>query len=266
MPKGHEMKLEFAESVKWEPDLAENPGRDMALADDDDFLFHDKMPRTPHWSVPWSDLMMTMFILFAVLFAYHSSKREALSIEKSAPVVHPVVKTEALSNILDRESNPTPDMSTLYERSKQTLESEDLKDIASVDLVEDRAVRIILTGDVLFDTGKSELKGDAVALLKKVARNLRETPYTVNVAGHTDDVPINTEEFPSNWELSTNRACVTARFLIDEMDIPPAQIFVTGHAEYQPLLANNDRPSRAANRRVEIIITPKRPCGTRNPL
>ncbi len=260
------MKSECAETVRWEPNLTEDPGLDMALPEDDDFLFRGKMPKTPHWSVPWSDLMMTMFILFAVLFAYHYSKRDALSSEESAPTVHPVVEMRAFSDIHDRESNPPPGISRLYKMSKQTLVSQDLKNIASVDLVEDKAVRIILTGDVLFDTGKAELKRDAVALLKKVAGDLRETPYTVNVVGHTDDVPIKTERFPSNWELSTNRACVTARFLIDEMDIPPTQVFVTGHAAYQPLMANNDPTSRAANRRVEIIITKERPCGTRNPL
>mgnify|MGYP000440651620 CR=1 FL=1 len=152
----------------------------------------------------------------------------------------------------------------LYQRSRQVLVSEDLKDMASVDLVKDKAVRIILTGDVLFDSGKAALKPEAVESLRKIAGILRETSFAVNVVGHTDDVPISTEEFPSNWELSTMRACVTARFLMDEVAIPPDQVYVTGHAEYQPVRDNTDPESRAANRRVEIIMTKERPYGTLN--
>ncbi|MFZ7111964.1 MAG: OmpA/MotB family protein, partial [Desulfatiglandales bacterium] len=156
------------------------------------------------------------------------------------------------------------DMSMLYQRSRQVLVSEDLKDIASVDLVKDKAVRIILTGDVLFDSGKAALKPEAVESLRKIAGILRETSFAVNVVGHTDDVPISTEEFPSNWELSTMRACVTARFLMDEAAIPPDHVYVTGHAEYQPVRDDIDPESRAANRRVEIIMTKERPYGTFN--
>ena len=134
-----------------------------------------------------------------------------------------------------------------------------------MDLVKDKAVRIILTGDVLFDSGKADLKPEAVESLRKIAGILRETPYAINVVGHTDDVPISTEEFPSNWELSTMRACVTARFLMDEVAIPPSQVYVSGHAEYQPVRYDTDPESRAANRRVEIIITKERPYGTPSP-
>ena len=301
MPKENEMQT--VAPPQWEPAIESGPDLDLALWEDHDIFSHREMPKTLHWSVPWSDLMMTMFILFAVLFVYNLSKQEPSPGEKPSSLVAPAVKTESPSGLFEPESFPSkkpsshvtpaadtealsdlpakespppsdtaeenpnqlPDISMLYQRSRQVLVSEDLKAIASVDLVKDKAVRIILTGDVLFDSGKAELKPEAVESLRKIAGILRETPYAVNVVGHTDDVPISTEEFPSNWELSTMRACVTARFLMDEVAIPPSHFYVSGHAEYQPVRYDRDPESRAANRRVEIIITKERPYGTPSP-
>jgi chemotaxis protein MotB len=83
----------------------------------------------------------------------------------------------------------------------------------------------------------------------------------VNVVGHTDNLPIHSDQFPTNWELSTLRACQVARFLIEEMKLPSQRFFVTGHAYHQPIKSNETAGGRAANRRVEIIITRTRPTG-----
>jgi chemotaxis protein MotB len=144
----------------------------------------------------------------------------------------------------------------IYDLSRQTLSS-----VSSVELVPDKAVRIILRSDLLFDLGKANIKEDAKASLREVAQVLRQTEYMVNVVGHTDDLSINTEEFPSNWELSTARACQVARFLMKDMNIAEEKFYVTGHAFYQPVKPNTDEMNRAANRRVEIIITKERPYG-----
>jgi flagellar motor protein MotB len=186
------------------------------------------------WHIPWSDLMMTMFILFAVMYVYASSRQ---------PAVTPKVKDTA------------PGISAVYDLSKTTVEKNHLENFASVELVRDKAVRILLTSDLLFDTGKADLKGGAVEVLRKIAAILRKTPYLVNLVGHTDDIPIHTSQFPSNWELSTARACAVARFLTEEMKIPPERFCTSGYADYHPLRPNVSPENRAANRRVEIIIT-----------
>lgn len=234
------------------------------------------MPKTLHWSIPWADLMMTMFILFAVLFVYHASNRDMKYTESQTDKSDLVVAAETffssplppedMSEVLSEpepQKNVSKEISELYERGRQTLKADDLKDIASVELVEDKAVRIILTGDVFFDTGKADLKPEAIESLHKVTGMLKETPHVVNVVGHTDDVPIHTDRFPSNWELSTARACITARFLINEMGLSPNQIYVSGHAEYQSVKSNHTPSGRLANRRVEIIITREKPLGIR---
>jgi chemotaxis protein MotB len=201
----------------------------------EEVLFRNRMPKTMHWSIPWSDLMMTMFILFAVMFIYQSSSRDALS------------SKESISNI--------------YDLSEDTVRSNDLEDFASVDLVPDKAVRIVLAGDLLFDTGKADLKPEAKLSLERIAGIVRRAPYMVDVVGHTDNVPINSERFPTNWELSAIRACEVARFLIEEMGIPGKRFYISGHSYFQQVFPNDSARNQAANRRVEIIITKERPSG-----
>ena len=224
----------------------------------DNFLFGGKMARTLHWSVPWSDLMMMMFILFAVMYVYHTpftdlQTDEIISTqavpEKTFPVDIDKIQPEHEEDLIQK----------VYDLSRETLDMEKLHPFASVNLVQDKAVRIILRGDFLFDTGKAELREEAKESLQKIAGILQRTPYIVNLVGHTDDLPIHTEQFPSNWELSTMRACRVARFLIEDMHIPAEKLFVSGHAFYQPIKANHGPENRAANRRVEIIMTKEKP-------
>jgi chemotaxis protein MotB len=194
----------------------------------------ERTPRHSQWQVPWSDLMMTMFILFAVMYVYASSKQ-------TAPVPEPGKNAQSIA--------------TVYELSKSTVKENHLEKLASVELVPDKAVRILLTSDLLFATGKADLKGESIEVLKKVATVLRRTPYLVTLVGHTDDIPIHTDSFPSNWELSTARASAVARFLIEEMKVPAESFRVSGYAEYRPLRPNISSANRAVNRRVEIMIT-----------
>jgi chemotaxis protein MotB len=219
------------------------------------------MPRTVHWSIPWSDLMMTMFILLAILFVYHASAQDTKKTESKKAQSTLVDTRETLSSREETSKKISTEISKLYETSQQTLKAADLKDIASVELIEDKAVRIILTGDVFFDTGKADLKPEAISVLQRVTGMLKETPHIVNVVGHTDNVPIHTDRFPSNWELSTARACVTARFLIDKVGVAPSQIYVSGYADYQPVESNDTPSGRLANRRVEIVISKEKPKG-----
>jgi chemotaxis protein MotB len=223
-------------------------------------LFEPRQRKGVHWSVPWSDLMMTMFILFAVLFAYHVSEQGRFAIQNiTTDVDFDASRTQKRDWDNPSPVNPPPDMSKLFQISKQTLNTEHLQGLASVKMSKDGAVMIVLTSDVLFDSGRAELKPQNIRPLQKVAGILYGTPYILNIIGHTDNIAINNQQFSSNWELSTARACVTARYLIEEMGISPSRIYAAGHAEYDPINSNRTREGRAANRRVEIVITREKP-------
>lgn len=255
-PSNHHFALNATPPGHSEPYLF----TDYSGGGEDDHLFGRKMPKTLHWSVPWSDLMMTMFIFFAVMYANHIAFKEVPSKEILSELTNlaMTVPTKVDETAWEPGNDTIP---RIYDLSRETLSRETLGKFASLELVPDKAVRIILTGDLLFDPGMAELKETAKASLRELSDFLRKTPYMVNLVGHTDDVPIRTEAFPSNWELSTARASEVARFLIEEMAIPPERFFISGHASYQPIKPNNTAQDRAANRRVEIIITKERPYG-----
>jgi len=258
--EAHATESEGSPSTATETDEAVSDSR--ALYGEENIFPHFQISKPIHWSVPWSDLMMTMFIMFAVMYIYQSSRREFLSKEGIGRDFNLGPKsTAALSNEVLRVDDPR-DIPTLYDLSKKTLQARHLKNFASVDLIEDKAVRIILAGDLLFDSGQAELKTEAKRKLSDIAPIIRGKPYLVNVVGHTDDVPIHTAPFPSNWELSVVRACTVARFFIEEMEVPPEKFYLSGHSHFQPVAQNTSEENRAANRRVEIIITKERPYGT----
>jgi chemotaxis protein MotB len=213
-----------------------------------------------HWSVPWSDLMMTMFVFFAVLYVFHSSKEKAFSDEPKARYVPPAIVTQAMTGYrMEKSVEPVTSMTKIYDLSRETVRAKALEEFASVELTSDKAVSIILKGDLLFDSGKAELRPEARRSLGEIAEILRQTPHVVNLVGHTDDVPIHSERFPTNWELSAARACAVARYLMDDMGLPSSRFFITGYGPQQPVKPNDSAENRAANRRVEIIITKEKP-------
>lgn len=209
-------------------------------------FFNRDIKKSPHWSIPWSDLMMTMFVLFCVLYAFHTSS------VKEVQVPSKELKIDVHEQ---KRIDQTEGLYRFYEMGRQTLRAEELQDITSIELIKEKAVKIILPSDILFDTGEAELKPGSIGSLKAVGRLIKDTKYAITVAGHTDIVPIHTDRFPSNWELSTARACVAAKFLIDETNIAPDQIQVIGYAEYRPIASNDTPEGRCANRRVEVIIS-----------
>lgn len=236
----------FDENFLSSEDKADNAmGIDLESLHGDAIFSGRSIAKSSHWSIPWADLMMTMFVFFAVLYMYDSYQK------KTPP------SANETSSTLNKETKPeeNEDLSQFYEMSKQMLKAEELKDITTVKLIKDKAVKIILPSDVLFDIGKAELKADAIGSLEAVGRLLQVTNLAVTVSGHTDNVPIHTERFPSNWELSTARACVAAKYLIEKADINPARIQVIGYAENRPISSNDNPEGRSANRRVEVIVS-----------
>jgi chemotaxis protein MotB len=113
---------------------------------------------------------------------------------------------------------------------------------------------ITLSGSLLFDSGKAELKERGIDVLARLANLLEQAPGDIRIEGHTDNVPIATKEFPSNWELSTARAAAVLRYLTDTVGLPAGRFQIAGYAEYRPLVPNDTRENRATNRRVEIIV------------
>lgn len=220
---------------------------------------------TAAWSVPWSDFMMVMFILFAVLLAVEMQDGDVAEmfatadtelrpqLEATAPEAgYPLAPSAEPDLRADTEGVPTPER--ILRESREAVINANL-DTVDVALTENKAIRVSVRGPMFFDLGKADLKPSAARFLQGLATVIQRNPFVIQVVGHTDDFPISTERFPSNWELSVTRATVVARYLIARGGINPARFTVMGHAKYRPVVSNDTLANKALNRRVEIIIT-----------
>lgn len=118
-------------------------------------------------------------------------------------------------------------------------------------------ILITLEEKLLYRSGLAEIEGKAYRSLNSLCSELQKTAALVKVEGHTDNVPIETPEFPSNWELSVARAVNVVRYFISEGGISPERLSAAGYADSKPVAPNTSEDGRAQNRRVEIILTSK---------
>ena len=115
-------------------------------------------------------------------------------------------------------------------------------------------LEIALASSMLFDSGAAELKGKAEPILSKIAAILRDQPNAVRVEGFTDNVPIATSRYPSNWELSAARAVSVVQFLSEE-GVQPVRLMAVGYGEFHPVADNLSESGRQRNRRVVLMIS-----------
>jgi chemotaxis protein MotB len=187
--------------------------------------------------------MMTLIMgLFALLLA--SSKIDARKFE--------LIKKE--TTLLFGGQYAVP-YKTVSEDLKKVVLSAGLQDQVKFEQTED-GVAITFQGTMFFDSGVSNLKSSASELLNKLVPVIqaRAKDSNILIEGHTDDVPISGERFPSNWELSSVRACAVLRLFLNA-GFDPTRLRAIGMSDTKPVVPNNDELSRAQNRRVVIRIT-----------
>ena len=123
----------------------------------------------------------------------------------------------------------------------------------------EKGLVITVVGDLLFDSGKADIRPEGDAVLNKVALVLKENvpQFNVGIEGHTDNQPIKRSGWKSNWELSSARALSVLHYLVNEKGISPHRLSAIGYGEYRTVASNNTKSGRQLNRRVEIVILPK---------
>jgi len=114
-----------------------------------------------------------------------------------------------------------------------------------------------LNSQVLFESGSAEILSEGKRTLDALGKSLIPLENEILIQGHTDNVPINTPLFPSNWELSTKRATNVVVYLIESLNLDPSKLTATGNGEYRPIGDNNTAEGRQKNRRIEIMILKK---------
>ncbi len=203
---------------------------------------------TDVWLITLSDLLMLLVIFFVILFSIELQKHAPGLIARAASEAAPI---ERQAGVLNTEP-PALSLSAVIEKDLIAVLNPG-KDRQGV-TVERVANLVTLTFPerIVFDPGHAELKPSAQGTLDKVAAFIKERPnLVVEVQGHTDDRPINSTRYPSNWELSVDRATQVARALIG-LGVEPTRFSVKGYGEYRPLCPNDSDENRFKNRRVEI--------------
>ncbi|MFJ1300874.1 flagellar motor protein MotB [Pseudomonadota bacterium AL_CKDN230030165-1A_HGKHYDSX7] len=151
---------------------------------------------------------------------------------------------------------PAPAEPAVVLPTKDQLGLDDLGKSIDV-IVNDKTISFRISNELLFPSGQATLSPGGLDVIKKVAEVLNRSAYPVSVEGHSDNVPIQTRQFPSNWELSSSRATSVLRELVRD-GVDGGRLRAVGYADTRPLEAGNAPAARAANRRVELImeITP----------
>lgn len=228
---------------------------------------HDNHDR---WMISYADFVTLLFAFFVVMYAISSVNEDkyktfsnSLNIalaREPATVPSAIQQDQVLKALVDRRT------ARLGEQQRKIQER--MKDLAGglsevmAPLINQRMVSISQTrrgvvidisASMLFRTGEATLQPGMLDVLRQVAAVLGREELPIEVEGHSDDVPIATAQFPSNWELSSARASSVARMLIDN-GVPAKRLAVVGLASNQPLVPNDSPENRARNRRVIITI------------
>ena len=139
------------------------------------------------------------------------------------------------------------------EKMREQIEKKGLEDKISIE-EEGGEVYIQIKDNMLFDSGKAQLKPTNFNLLSLIAKTLFKDAKQIRVEGHTDNIPIKTKEYQSNWELSIQRALNVVRHFVNHENIHPAKLIIADFGEHKPIAANDSPSNRAKNRRVLLNL------------
>lgn len=213
------------------------------------------------WLISYADFVTLLFAFFTTMYAISTVDAKKLQdmVEsmQAAFDANKVPPAKRAATAPDKPLKaPTVDQQAL-EALKARL-SERLKlQIAGGQVgleVDPRGLVVTIREAGTFGVGSAELSDAAKGLLGEVADALADVDHPVRIEGHTDDVPIRTAKYKSNWELSTARATNVVSFFVEDRGLPPSRFSVAGYGEFRPRAANNTGANRATNRRVDIVI------------
>jgi chemotaxis protein MotB len=218
-------------------------------------------PSHERWLVSYADFITLMFAFVTVLYASSTvdARKLASMVDSMQHVFAGAGAPPPSAPPAEQHIAPPPlelpgsDLVVVREKLRRDLSSE--IDEGRVALEPDaRGLVVSIRESGSFTIGSAELPPAAQELIAHVADRLRSIPNAVRVEGHTDDVPIQTSKYASNWDLSTARATRVVDYLIRAGDVDPARLSAAGYAEFRPLVPNDSPENRARNRRTDIVI------------
>ncbi|HTX18015.1 MAG TPA: flagellar motor protein MotB [Bacteroidota bacterium] len=216
---------------------------------------HDNEER---WLLTYADLITLLLGLFVILYAM--SKIDAGKYAELVSAMGGVFGKEKqgmLQGQMGMMQSVVPQVQNerlqVEKQIREALANGFKKQLVSVSENE-RGITIHIMEELLFSSGSAEFKASSLVVLDSVASVLKKLPNDIRIEGHTDNVPISSAQFPSNWHLSVARAVNAGYYLIQKHGLDPEKVSVVGYSEYRPLVPNSSEENRARNRRVDIVI------------
>lgn len=242
---------------------------------------HEEHMNHEAWAIPYGDLVTLLLALFVVMYAISSvnegkfraasaSLSEAFKgVPRTAVPVQigsiPVLSKGRELDVNLVESERIDEGGAMTESTNEQLSSQQMAEqinLAMADLIEAKvivvrqtpfSIEVEIQTDLLFPSGEAKLSAQAEHILQRLAGVLQGFPNPIRVEGHTDNVPIRSAAYPSNWELSAARAATVVHLLM-KTGVAPQRMSVIGMSEYRPTADNRDEAGRNRNRRVQLII------------
>lgn len=226
-------------------------------------------PRGDEWLATYSDtitLLLTFFVLLYSMATIDTQKMKQMS--QAFQVIMNSQKADSIMQYdlyngqvpliggespIEETIDETDVQETMYFRVKKFVDEYDLTEVVDI-INSERGIVIQLRDNILFETASSDLKNDSKNILNKISTLIGSLSNNILIEGHTDNRPINTSKFPSNWELSVDRAVNVVRYFIENRGLDPVRFSAAGYGEFQPVAANDTLENMSKNRRVNILI------------
>ncbi|GLZ23960.1 flagellar motor protein MotD [Stutzerimonas stutzeri] len=209
------------------------------------------------WLLTYLDMITLLLVMMVIMLAlagkgdgHHAQAAMSADLQGQAQAIQPLEIAAAAQPIPPIVAAPEP--STPVEADEREALAMDLGEDIEV-IVNDGSISFRINSEILFGSGQAELENAGLDVIDRLIPTLAAGQHRILVEGHTDNLPIQTERFPSNWELSANRASSVVRYL-QLAGIDATRMSATGYADTRPLGDNGSDQGRASNRRVELIM------------
>ncbi len=212
------------------------------------------------WLLTYADMITLLLALFIILFAISTISRVKLQ-RLATEISGGFNSTDSINNPPNNGTTGVQsghshqaDMVAVKDRLDRYIAAKQLGSKVQTRLDKSGLIITLLSDGSYYDSGSADLRPETKQLLDEIAGQIRNVKNDVRVEGNTDDVPIATSRYPTNWELSAARATGVTRYLVEHATISPTRLSFAGYGEFRPKFPNDGAAHRTQNRRVDVVI------------
>jgi chemotaxis protein MotB len=214
------------------------------------------------WLLTYADLITLLMVFFVLLFAMShtdtqkfqalaASLRNAFNVSSSTGSQPSVVVSSngSSTSVIEQQ-----DFQRILQAIQQAEAAQNIPSSQVSAQITNEGISVTVSGTLLFFNGTNQIKPDGLVLLQKIGAILTTIPNAVRVEGYTDNIPVDSSQYPTNWELSAARAVAVVRYLSEGSGVAPQRLSAVGCGQYHPIVPNDTRAHREENRRAVIVV------------